>query len=343
MDQTPALQIKKPGDIEVTDNQWDEPRSEEDKKNKNWEREAIEKLAFAGVTELRRTRRWGIFFKSLMFVYLAVVLGIGLYPSFKQSLGGDDGDGHTAIINITGMIAEDKSANANSIIKSLRNAVKNDDTKGIILHVNSPGGSPVQSSYIYNEIRKIKSENPELPIYAVASDICASGGYFIASAADKIYVNPSSLIGSIGVLMDGFGFVDTMKKLGIERRLVTSGAHKALMDPFSPAKAADQEYMQDVLTQVHQQFIDAVKEGRGERLKEDKEIFSGLIWTGEQSIKIGIADDYGNDDSVATDIIGAKKRVDFTIQERLFDRLAGKLGASFALTLSSLGKQFMLQ
>lgn len=330
----------------MTENQWNESGSEETSdKNKGWEREAIEKLAFAAVTEQRRARRWGIFFKSLMFVYLAVVLGIGMYPTIKQNLGlgEDSGVGHTAIINITGVIAEGKEANADSIIKSLRNAVKNEDTKGIILHVNSPGGSPVQSSYIFNEIRKIKTENPEMPIYAVASDICASGCYFIASAADKIYVNPSSLIGSIGVIMDGFGFVDTMKMLGVERRLVTAGAHKALMDPFSPAKAEEQKYMKDVLAQVHQQFIAAVKEGRGERLKENEEIFSGLVWTGEQGVEIGLADDYGNDDSVATDIIGAKKRVNFTIQERLLDRLAGKMGASFAQTFSSLGQQFMLK
>ncbi|MCK5354086.1 MAG: signal peptide peptidase SppA [Methyloprofundus sp.] len=330
----------------MTDNQWNEPDSKENQKNKDnngWEREVIEKLAFAAVTEQRRTRRWGIFFKSLMFVYLAAILGISLYPTLKQSMSSDDGTGHTAIINITGVIAEGKEANADSIIKSLRNAVKNEDTKGIILHVNSPGGSPVQSSYIFNEIRKIKSENPKMPIYAVASDICASGCYFIASAADKIFVNPSSLIGSIGVIMDGFGFVDTMKKLGVERRLVTAGAHKALMDPFSPAKVDEQKYMQDVLAQVHQQFIAAVKEGRGDRLQENKEIFSGLVWTGEQGIKIGLADDYGNDDSVATDIIGAKKRVNFTIQERLIDRLAGKMGASFAQGMGLMGKQIMLK
>ena len=330
----------------MTENQWDESESKEDKGNKDnsgWEREVIEKLALSAVTEQRRTRRWGIFFKSLMFVYLAVILGISLYPTLKQSMGSSDGEGHTAIINITGMIAEGQATNADSVIKSLRNAVKNEETKGIILHANSPGGSPVQSSYIFNEIRKIKAENPEMPIYAVASDICASGCYYIASAADKIFVNPSSLIGSIGVIINGFGFVETMKILGVERRLVTAGAHKALMDPFSPAKAEEQKYMQDVLAQVHQQFIAAVKEGRGDRLKENEEIFSGLVWTGEQGIKIGLADDYGNDDSVATDVIGAKKRVNFTIEERLIDRIAGKMGASFAQGIGSLGKQFMLQ
>ena len=327
----------------MNENQWDEPPAQKKDMKDGWEREAIEKLVFAAVTEQRRARRWGIFFKSLMFVYLAVILGIGMYPSIKQSLGVEGGEGHTAIINITGEIGEDKEANADAIIKALRNAVKNEDTKGIILHVNSPGGSPVQSSYIYNEIRKIKAEHPELPIHAVASDICASGCYFIVSAVDKIFVNPSTLIGSIGVVLNGFGFVDTMKKLGVERRLVTAGAHKALMDPFSPEKEGDKMYMQQVLTQVHQQFIDAVKEGRGDRLQVDEDTFSGLVWTGEQGKEFGLVDGFGNDDSVATNIIGAKKRVNFTVQERFIDRLAGKIGASFAHSINSIGQQLMLQ
>ncbi len=327
----------------MSENQWDEPRTQAKNAKDGWEREAIEKLAFAAIDEQRKTRRWSIFFKSLMFIYLAVVLGIGMYPSLKSSFSSDSEAGHTAIINISGVIAEDKSANANAIISALRSAVKDENTKGIILHVNSPGGSPVQSSYIFNEIRKIKSEHPEMPIYAVASDICASGCYFIAAAADKIFVNPSSLIGSIGVIMDGFGFVDTMKMLGVERRLVTAGAHKALMDPFSPANADEKKYMEQVLAQVHQQFISAVKEGRGDRLADNDEIFSGLVWTGEQGVKLGLADDFGNDDSVASDIIGAKKRVNFTVQERLLDRLVGKMGASFAHSLSSIGQKLLLQ
>ena len=327
----------------MAENQWDESQAKESDEKIGWEREAVEKLVFAAVTEQRRARRWGIFFKSLMFVYLAVVLGISLYPVLKKNMIEDDSEGHTAVINITGVIAEGKEANADAIIKSLRNAVKNEATKGIILHLNSPGGSPVQSSYIFNEIRKIKKEHKDMPIYAVASDICASGCYFIAAAADKIYVNPSTLIGSIGVIMDGFGFVNTMEMLGVERRLVTAGSHKALMDPFSPAKASDQEYMHELLAQVHQHFISAVKEGRGERLKDDEEIFSGLVWTGEQSLKIGLADAYGNDDSVAREIIGAKKRVNFTLEEDLMSRIAGTLGASFAQEIGSLSRQFVLQ
>jgi protease-4 len=327
----------------VSENQWDEPQKEAGKMTANWEREAIEKLMFAAVTEQRRTRRWGIFFKLLISIYLAVILGITIFPNVKLSMTDDGGPGHTAIVNIVGAIAEGKSANATSIIKALRNAVKNKNTKGIILHLNSPGGSPVQSSYIYNEIRQIKRKNPKLPIHAVISDTCASGCYFIAAAADKIFVNPASIVGSIGVIMNGFGFVDTMKILGVERRLVTAGAHKALLDPFSPANLGEKKYMDKLLAQVHQQFINAVKVGRGNRLKVDKNTFSGLVWTGEQAKKIGLVDDFGNDDSVATQVIGSKKRKDFTLQENLIDRLAGKIGASFAQTLGAVGQKFLLQ
>ena len=248
-----------------------------------WERDVIEKLALAAVTEQTRARRWGVFFKSLIFLYLIAISGVALYPTLKKDMG-IDSKYHTAVIDVVGVIAEDKDASAESIIESLRNAVKDKQTKGIILHSNSPGGSPVQSAYVYEEIRNIKKEHPDLPIYAVVSDICASGCYYIASAADKIFVNPSSLIGSIGVLMDGFGFVDIMQKMGVERRLLTAGAHKAMLDPFSPPKADETQYMQGLLDQVHQQFISAVKAGRGDRLQESPDMFSGLVWTGEASV-----------------------------------------------------------
>jgi len=300
-----------------------------------WEREVIEKLALAAITEQTRARRWSVFFKSLAFCYLTIVLGITLYPELKKDMGNDSKE-HTAVIDVTGPIAEDKDANATSIIESLRNAVKDQQTKGIILHSNSPGGSPVQSAYVYEEIRAIKKQHPDLPIYAVVSDICASGCYYIASATDKIFVNPSSLIGSIGVLMDGFGFVDVMQKLGVERRLLTAGAHKAMLDPFSPPKTDETQYMQALLDQVHQQFISAVKAGRGDRLIESPDMFSGLIWTGEAGVKIGIADAFGTEDYVAKDIIGAEKRVDFTKQSRFLDKIAGKLGASFGQALGTM-------
>ena len=317
------------------ENQKDSPLKAESSRESGWEREVIEKLAFAAITEQTRTRRWSVFFKSLLFLYLVVVFGLAMYPKIKTGIG-TAGDDHTAVIDVVGMIAEDKEANAASIIESLRDAVKDPHTKGIILHSNSPGGSPVQSSYVYEEIKKIKKAHPKLPIYAVVSDICASGCYYIASASDKIFVNPSSLIGSIGVLMDGFGFVDVMQKVGVERRLLTAGAHKAMLDPFSPPKEDETKYMQGLLDQVHQQFIGAVKAGRGDRLKETPDMFSGLVWTGEAGVKLGVADGFGNDDHVAKDIIGAEKLVDFTQQGRLIDKIAGKLGASFGQAIGSL-------
>ena len=306
-----------------------------------WEREIVEKLAFAAINEQKKARKWGIFFKSLMFLYVLGIFLAAMYPRFKDEMGNGNGD-HTAVINVVGMIAEEQPANADSIIQSLRDAVKDKHTKGIILHANSPGGSPVQSSYVYEEIKAIKKQHPTLPIYTVVSDICASGCYFIASASDKIFVNPSSLIGSIGVIMDGFGFVDIMQKLGVERRLIISGDHKAMLDPFSPAKPDEKQFMQVLITQVHQQFIAAVKNGRGNKLKETPDMFSGLVWTGEESLKNGIADAVGTKDSVAKSF-GAEKLVDFTEQIRLIDKLAGKLGASFGHAITGLANDVSLR
>ncbi len=317
------------------DNQSDNPVTANSTNKPGWERELVEKLAFAAVTEQRRSRRWGIFFKMLMFSYLLAILGITLYPKFKEDIG-VGGKNHTAIIDLVGVIAEDQNANAESIIDSLRNAVKDKNTKGIIFHANSPGGSPVQSAYVYDEIKKIKKEHPDLPIHAVVSDICASGCYYIVSATDKIFASPASLVGSIGVIMDGFGFVETMQKLGVERRLITAGAHKAILDPFSPAKPDENQYMQNLINQVHQQFIGAVKSGRGARLKETPDMFSGLVWTGEESVKLGVVDAMGSQEYVAKEIIGAEKLVDFTQQERLVDRIAGKLGATLGSGFSNM-------
>lgn len=321
--------------LKKMDNQHETQVSPGHSNEPGWERSVIEKLALAAINEQAKARRWGIIFKSLMFIYLVVILVIATYPKIKGDIGGD-GKYHTAVVDIVGMIAEGKDANADKIIESLRNAVKDKNTKGIILHANSPGGSPVQSSYVYDEIRKIKKEHPKLPIYSVVSDICASGCYYIAAASDKIFVNQASIVGSIGVLMDGFGFVETLQKLGIERRLLTAGTHKAMLDPFSPPKEDETRYMQTLLDQVHQQFINAVKAGRGDRLKDSPDLFSGLVWTGEQGIKLGIADAYGTPDYVAKEIIGAEKKVDFTQQEHLLDKLTGKLGASFAQSISNM-------
>lgn len=299
-----------------------------------WERDVLEKLAMAAVTEQRRSRRWSVFFKILMFVYLIAVGGMAFYPQFEKSMSNNDKD-HTAIIDVIGVIAEGEAANAGSIIEGLRNAVKDKKTKGIILNINSPGGSPVQASYVFAEIIRLKEKHPDISIHAVVSDICASGGYYIAAAADKIFVNQSSMIGSIGVIMNGFGFVNVMEKLGIDRRLLIAGEHKALMDPFSPVKQDENRHMQTLLDDVHQQFISAVRSGRGDRLAETKDMFSGLVWTGAQGIKLGLADDYGSVDSVSREVFGTTKKLNFTPQERLIDKIAGKIGASFGHALGS--------
>ena len=299
-----------------------------------WEREVLEKLAMAAVTEQRRGRRWGVFFKTLMFVYLIGIGAMAFYPKFEAGMSGE-GSAHTAVIDVVGVIAESESANAESIIEGLRDAVKDKNTKGIILNINSPGGSPVQATYIYDEIRRLKEKHPDIPFHAVVSDLCASAGYYVAAAADNIYVNQSSMIGSIGVLMNGFGFVNMMEKLGVDRRLIISGEHKALMDPFSPVNEEETKHMQTLLDDVHQQFITAVRVGRGERLLEFDEMFSGLVWTGTQGIKLGLADDYGSVDSVARDVFGTKKTMNFTPHERLLDKIVGKFGASFGHALGT--------
>lgn len=306
-----------------------------------WEKTVLEKLAFAALDEQKRTRRWGVFFKFLTFAYLAVALGMFIYPRFESEMTTDKE--HVAVIDVLGMIVDGEATNADVIIEGLRDAEKDKNTKGIILNINSPGGSAVQSAYVYEEIRRQKAKHPDIPIYSVVGDMCASGGYYIASASDKIYVNRASLIGSIGVIMNGFGFSDVLHKLGVERRLLTAGEHKAMLDPFSPVNQQEEQHMQSLLDQVHQQFIAAVKQGRGDRLKETPEMFSGLVWTGEEGVKLGLADDFGSVDSVARDVIGTETKVNFTPQERLLDRLAGKFGASFAQAMGTAIKSINFQ
>ncbi len=306
----------------------------ENQQNLNWEREVLEKLALSAVEEQRKTRRWGVFFKVLMFVYLIGIGVMAFYPQLEKDFSSNSDKAHTAVVDITGVIAEAELANANNIIAGIRSAYKNKNTKGVVLNINSPGGSPVQASYVFSEIMRLKEKHPDIPIYSVVSDICASGGYYIAAATDKIFVNESSMIGSIGVIMNGFGFVDTMKKLGIDRRLMVSGKHKALMDPFSPVNSDQNTHMQTLMDEVHQQFISAVKAGRGERLQDTADVFSGLVWTGSQGVKLGLADDFGSVDSVAREIIGAKKKLNFTPQEKLLDKMVGKLGISIVQALS---------
>ena len=294
--------------------------------DQNWERTVLEKLAMSAVQEQRRARHWGIFFKVLTLGYFFIVLFV-----FMGWIGKNDGalttGKHTALVDMEGVIAADSAASADNLIPSLQDAFKDKDTKGVILRINSPGGSPVQAGQINDEIRRLRAKYPAIPLYVVVGDVCASGGYYVAAAADKIFVDKASLIGSIGVLMDGFGFTGTMEKLGVERRLVTAGSNKGFMDPFSPVRPDQQEYAKQMLAQIHQQFIAVVRQGRGTRLKETPDTFSGLVWNGQAGVEMGLADGYGSVESVARDVIKEENVVDFTVKEGLADRLAKRFGA----------------
>lgn len=290
-----------------------------------WAQTTLEKIALAGLAEQKSARRWSVFFKTLTFLYLffLLLLAIGWLGDGKTP-----SSAHTALIDVKGVIEPGGEVNADSVMGSLNDAYENKGTKGIILRINSPGGSPVQAGIINQEIKRQKKLHPTIPVYAVVEDICASGGYYIAAAADKIYVDKASIVGSIGVLMDGYGFTEVMKKVGVERRLLTAGENKAMLDPFSPVNPKHQAYAQSMLDEIHEQFKTVVREGRGNRLKETAETFSGLFWSGEQSIKIGLADALGSADYVAREVIKQEEIVDFTYQETVVDRFAKRLGAS---------------
>ncbi len=304
----------------------------------NWERGVLEKVALSAIQEQRRARRWGVFFKLLTFAYLLFLLALFMGWMDEKS-DGLSGGKHTALIEVRGVIAADTAANADNLISSLQDAFADKRTAGVILRVNSPGGSPVQAGLVNDEIRRQRTLHPGIPLHVVVEDMCASGGYFIAAAADNIYVNPGSIVGSIGVLMDGFGFTETMKKLGVERRLMTAGENKGFMDPFSPRNPQHEAFTQGLLNDIHQQFIAVVRAGRGKRLKETPEMFSGLFWTGDKAITMGLADALGSVDSVARDVIKAEKIVDFTARENIVDRLAKKLGAGVASAFPGFGAQ----
>lgn len=299
-----------------------------------WEQKLVEKVVFASLTESRRARRWGIFFKLLTFVYLAVLLVLLWPDEFPDTAL--KAKKHTALVEITGVIAPGTKASADNVVTGLRDAFEDENTKGIILRINSPGGSPVQAGYVNDEIRRLRKKYPDIPVYAVVVDVCASGGYYIAAAADKIYADKASIVGSIGVRMDSFGFVETLDKLGIERRLLTAGDHKAILDPFSPVKEEEREHVQHLLDEMHQQFIRVVREGRGERLPNNDQLFSGLFWTGEESVGLGLVDGLGSSSYVAREIIGAEDIVDFTKKEDLWERLSERLGAGMAGALARL-------
>jgi len=298
----------------------------------NWHRDLVNRLAFASINEQRRTRRWNVFFKCLLALYLGAILLLywpAEWPSMEKS-----SEKHSALVEMKGVISDESEANADSVIAGLQGAFEDENTEGVILRLNSPGGSPVQSGYIYNEIKRLREEHPDTPIYAVVTDVCASGCYYIAAATDDIYADKSSIVGSIGVRMDSFGFVESMKKIGIERRLYTAGESKGFLDPFLPPKESDVEHAKQLLNSIYEQFKSAVKEGRGDRLQDDPKLFSGLVWTGEEGLEMGLVDGFGSSSYVAREIIGEEEVVEFTQEPDLLERLTERLGLSMARGLS---------
>ena len=289
-----------------------------------WERATIEKLLMATLEEQRRSRRWRIFFRlaglGLALLFLAIAFGL-IRPPESASVGR-----HTALVEIEGVLEPGGQSDADSVIAALRAAFEDSATAGVVLRINSPGGSPVQAGLISDEIRRLRGLHPNVPLYAVVEEVCASGGYYVAAAADRIYVDKASLVGSIGVLMDGFGFTEAMGKLGVERRLLTAGDNKGFLDPFSPLTDGQREHARKMLGTIHQQFIDAVRQGRGDRLKDAPELFSGLVWTGATSVELGLADALGSVRSVARDVVKAEDLVDYTRRPNVVERLAKRAG-----------------
>lgn len=295
--------------------------------------QALKDVAMEGIKEQRRARRWGIFFKlffgASLLMMLFALLGTGMSEGKLATA-----DKITAVVNINGVIMDGAAASAELVLPSLKDAFENKKTKGIILHINSPGGSPVQAGIINDEIRRLKAAHKDIPVYAVVSDLCASGGYYIAVAADQIYADKASIVGSIGVRMDNFGVTGLMEKLGVERRLYTAGANKGMLDPFLPENPTQVEHVHNMLNTTHQQFINVVKQGRGKRLQDNPDIFSGLFWTGEDALKLGLIDGLGSDDYVARELIKAEDRVDFTSTKDLLQRLSDRVETSLHLMLS---------
>ena len=301
-----------------------------DPDQQNWERTVLEKVALKALDEQRRSRQWGALFKLLWFTFTFLV-----FAAAMGWLGRPDKEGagslgkHTAVVDIDGVIGAESKASAERVIKGLNRAFKDSNTQGVLVRINSPGGSPVQAGYINDEIRRLRAKYPNTPIHAVVEDICASGGYYIAVAADRIYVDKASLVGSIGAIMGGFGFVGTMEKLGVERRAYTAGENKDFLDPFQPENPRHREHAKQMLGEIHQQFIKVVRQGRQGRLKETPEIFSGLVWSGEKSVELGLADALGSAEYVAREVFKAEKLVDFTVEENPFETLSKRFGVVF--------------
>ena len=289
-----------------------------------WERSALEKLAFAALDEQRATRRWRTFVR---LAWLAFFIFVAWAVITRNGPSADVSSPHTAVVQIKGEIASGAEASAEFVVAAMRSAFEDKGAQAVVLLINSPGGSPVQAGIINDEIRRLKAIYKK-PVYAVVEESCASAAYYIAVAADKIYVDKASIVGSIGVLMDGFGFTGLMDKLGVERRLMTAGANKGFLDPFSPQTETQRAFAQTMLNEIHKQFIDAVKNGRGQRLKETPETFSGLFWSGQQSIELGLADELGNLDYVAREVVKAEDIVDYTLRDNVAERLVKRFGAA---------------
>ncbi len=286
----------------------------------------IEKLVMSLQAEQRRSRRWGIFFKFLTFGYLFALLFLIRSP-IGDGMAGATG-AHTALVEVNGTIAADELASADNLVGALRSAFEAENSRAVVLRINSPGGSPVQSGYVYDEIKRLREEYPDKKLYAVISDIGASGAYYIAAAADEIYANRASLVGSIGVVAGGFGFTGLMEKLGVDRRLYTAGENKAFLDPFSPEREGEVAFWQSVLENTHKQFVEAVKAGRGDRLAENEELFSGLVWSGEQALELGLIDGLGSTSWVARQLVGEEKLVDYSRNRSPFQELVDQLGVA---------------
>jgi protease-4 len=299
----------------------------------NWERSVLEKVALQALAEQRRSRQWSALFKLLWFALILFVIAASLGWVGRSDKDSVTVGKHTALVDLEGVIAPEGKASADKMIKALNRAFKDGNTQGVVLRINSPGGSPVQAGYINDEVRRLRAKYPNSPLYAVVQDLCASGGYYVAVSADKIYVDKASLVGSIGVIIGGFGFVGTLEKLGIERRAYTAGDNKDFLDPFQPENPAHREHAKKMLGEIHQQFINVVRQGRGKRLKESPEIFSGLVWTGERSVELGLTDALGSLEFVAREVIKAEKVVDYTPDDNLFETLSKRLGTTFGETL----------
>lgn len=316
--------------------QTEEDGTRDGRGDSHWERDMLARLAEASLAEQRRSRRWGILFKSLILLYLFVVL-FAVLNIGPLAPGDREATAHTAVVDVSGLIAPGADASADRLIQGLEAAFADPQTRGVLLRINSPGGSPVQAGMVYDAIVRLREQYPDTPVYAVATDLCASGGYYIAAAADRIFANKASVVGSIGVRIGGFGAVEAMDNLGVERRMITAGDNKALLDPFLPQEPSETAHMQDMVNRIHQQFIDAVEAGRGDRLPENPpvDLYSGLVWTGARAIEFGLVDELGTPQYVAREVVGTENMVDFTPRKDLLRRFSDRIGAAFAQTVRS--------